>query len=368
MSEDRQENSHSVATSALRATRPTFPVLDDPRTAETELGFGALVGKSKPMRALYEVMHQAGSSSASVLIVGESGTGKELVARTLHHLSRRSGPFVAVNCAAIPETLLEGELFGHEKGAFTGAHARRVGCFELAQKGTLFLDEISAMPVSSQVKLLRALEQRSFRRLRGEEEVQVDVRIITAMNVSPQIALSEGKLRSDLYYRINVFTLHVPPLRDRISDLSLLARHFICALSESNGKTVVDLEPEALQALKCYGWPGNVRELRNVMERAVILANGDRIRVEDLPPSIGGSRPEAGDGSSPEDDAVLSERKDGVVRVGMTIEQVTQHLILKTLEATGNNKTRAARLLGISTKTIYNKLNEWGSDSWAEAG
>ncbi|HEY7698330.1 MAG TPA: sigma 54-interacting transcriptional regulator, partial [Vicinamibacteria bacterium] len=248
-----------------------------PRTLRPDgRGFGTLVGRSDSMMALYETLQTIGPSTASVLIVGESGTGKELVARMLHDLSdRRSHRFVAMNCAAVPETLMESELFGHEKGAFTGALDQKPGCFELANHGTLFLDELSAMPLASQVKLLRVLEERSFRRLRGTKEISVDVRIVAAMNEDPEGAVEERKLRADLLFRLNVFTLRLPPLRERTSDVPLLADYFAAVLSAAYGKKIRGIDPEALDILTSYHWPGNVRELRNVMERAVILEKSD---------------------------------------------------------------------------------------------
>jgi DNA-binding NtrC family response regulator len=228
--------------------------------------FGKMVGKSAPMCRLYQQLIQAGPSSASVLLVGESGTGKELVARMLHELSpRNKAPFVPINCSAIPESLLESEIFGHEKGAFTGAEGRREGCFELANTGTLFLDEVVEMAPATQVKLLRVLEERAFRRLGGQEEIKVDVRVLAATNRNPESALKEGKLREDLYYRLNVFRLFLPPLRERLDDVPQLVEHFTREFSEANGKPLAATEPRAMQALATYHWPGNVRELRNVI-------------------------------------------------------------------------------------------------------
>jgi len=313
--------------------------------------FGKMVGKSAPMCRLYQQLIQAGPSSASVLLVGESGTGKELVARMLHELSpRNKAPFVAINCSAIPESLLESEIFGHEKGAFTGAEGRREGCFELANTGTLFLDEVVEMAPATQVKLLRVLEERAFRRLGGHGEIRVDVRVLAATNRNPETALKEGKLREDLYYRLNVFRLFLPPLRERLDDVPLLVEHFIREFSEANGKPLLGAEPRAMQALATYHWPGNVRELRNVIERAVIVASDKRIGLDELPPFVTrGRRTE--DVSEPSDELAL--------RVGTTVEQAERNLILKTLEATGHNKTRAADILGISLKTLHNKLKKY---------
>src|SRR6187200_1521241 len=237
--------------------------------------YGKMIGSSAQMRKVYQTVEQAAPTSASVLISGESGTGKELVAQTIHQLSARSQmPFVPINCAAIPETLLESEIFGHEKGAFTGAVDRREGCFELADRGTLFLDEIAEMTPATQVKLLRVLQERKFRRLGGRNEQTVDVRVIAATNVVPMEAVRSGKMREDLFYRLNVFAMELPPLRDRKEDIPLLAQHFLSEFNERNGKSVRAVDQESLYLLEQYPWPGNIRELRNVMERATILAEG----------------------------------------------------------------------------------------------
>jgi len=307
-----------------------------------------MLGTSAPMKKLYELMSQVGPSAASVLIVGESGTGKEMVARTLHDLSpRKEGAFVAVNCAAIPETLLESEIFGHERGSFTGAEGRRRGLFELADGGSLFLDEIAEMAPATQAKLLRVLEERSFRRLGGAEEIRVDVRVLAATNRDPKQALDEGNLREDLYYRLNVFTLELPPLRGREEDVRLLAESFIQDFNERDGKSLRGIGEDGLRALESYHWPGNVRELRNVIERAVIVARGETLTLKDLPPSL----------TEPPQPATSP---DGVeLPVGTTVEEAEKNLILKTLESTGQNKTRAAEILGISLKTLHNKLKKY---------
>ena len=306
--------------------------------------FGKMIGNSPLMRKVYQVIEQAAPTSASVLISGESGTGKELVAQTIHQLSPRAqGPFVPINCAAIPETLLESEIFGHEKGAYTGASDRREGCFELADRGTLFLDEIAEMTPSTQVKLLRVLQERKFRRVGGRNEQSVDVRVIAATNINPADAVKNGKLREDLYYRLNVFAMELPPLRQRKDDLSLLIQSFLAEFSERNHKTVTAVEPSAMRILEQYNWPGNVRELRNVIERAVILAQGEFVEAKHLPP-------------------LVTESPDVVkptvsLEPGTTVEEAERRLILMTLEHTRDNKTRAAEILGISLKTLHNKLN-----------
>ena len=249
--------------------------------------FGAMIGNSPTMRKVYQVIEQAGPTSASVLISGESGTGKELVAQTIHQLSPRGAmPYVPINCAAIPETLLESEIFGHEKGAFTGAFERRAGCFELADRGTLFLDEIAEMTPTTQVKLLRVLQERRFRRLGGRVEQPVDVRVIAATNVDPTDAVAKGKLREDLYYRLNVFAISLPPLRDRREDLALLVQAFLNEFNERNNRSVLAVSQEAMRILENYQWPGNVRELRNVIERATILSDGEFIEPRHLPPML----------------------------------------------------------------------------------
>src|SRR5687767_420976 len=307
--------------------------------------FGRIVGNSAEIRAIYRVIEQAAPTSASVLIWGESGTGKELIAQTIHELSPRAlFPFVAINCAAIPETLLESEIFGHEKGAFTGAHDRRTGCFELAHRGTLFLDEIAEMVPATQVKLLRVLQERTFRRLGGRQEQAVDVRIIAATNVDPMEAVRRGKLREDLYYRLNVFAIELPPLRDRREDIPLLVQAFLNEFNARNGKAVKGVEQDALRLLEHYQWPGNIRELRNVIERATILASGDLIEGVHLPPAL-----------------TTTTKKDPISTVtlspGMTVDEAETRLIRLTLEHTRDNKTKAAEILGISLKTLHNKLN-----------
>ena len=318
------------------------------RNLETSGRFGSMVGTSDTMKELYELMSQVAPSAASVFIVGESGTGKEMVARTLHELSaRKENEFVALNCAAIPETLLESEIFGHEKGAFTGAEGRRRGLFEQAHGGTLFLDEVAEMAPATQVKLLRVLEERSFRRLGGAEEIRVDVRILAATNRDPREALDAGDLREDLYYRVNVFTLELPALRNRIEDVPMLVDAFVHDFNARTGKALKGIDDEAVEGLKAYHWPGNVRELRNVIERAVIIAKSDVLRREDLPPSVLEPKKEPAP-------------KGGVeLPVGTTVEQAEKNLILKTLESTGQNKTRAAEILGISLKTLHNKLKKY---------
>ena len=308
--------------------------------------FGPLIGNSPEMRKIYQVIEQAAPTNASVLITGESGTGKELVAQTLHQLSpRASFPFVAINCAAIPETLLESEIFGHEKGAFTGAADRRQGCFELADRGTLFLDEIGEMTPATQVKLLRVLQERTFRRVGGRTEQSVDVRVIAATNIDPVEAVQKGKLREDLFYRLNVFAFRLPPLRERKEDLALLIQSFINEFNSSNQKSIAGLDHQAMRMIEQYAWPGNVRELKNVIERATILAPGPFIEPKHLPASLAHEPP-------------VQHQPQVALAPGTTVEEAERRLIQMTLEHTRDNKTRAAEILGISLKTLHNKLNK----------
>ena len=315
---------------------------------------GSLVGPSKKMQEIFRLIEMVAPSTASVLITGASGTGKELVARTIHELSpRKSKPFVAINCAAIPETLIESEIFGHEKGAFTGALERRTGCFELAEGGTLLLDEIGEMPIATQAKLLRVLEDRKLRRLGSKVETTVDVRVLAATNKVPEEAVSRGELRNDLYYRLNVFNIHMPPLRDHREDIPDLVQALITEMSAKHNRRVATVSEAVLNAFKNYTWPGNVRELRNTLERAVIVCESAVIETKHLPPGFGHTqlRP------------VLDDSDSIRVGVGTTVGEAERLLILKTLESTNNNKTRAADILGISLKTLHNKLKEYGSSS-----
>lgn len=312
-----------------------------------------LVGRSKPMQEIFSLIRQVAPSRAAVLVTGESGVGKELVARAIHNLSPRkdSGRFIAINCAALPESLMESELFGHEKGAFTGALQRRQGCFELADGGTLLLDEIGDMPIGTQAKLLRVLEDNRVRRLGGDKEVQVDVRVVAATNKKIEEAVGEGELREDLFYRLNVFHIHLPPLRARKEDILPISEALIAAHNKKHECKISDLHPEALQQLELHSWPGNVRELRNVLERAVILAGEGTI----LPAHLIGLGPDdARPATAADPDAVA-------LRVGTTVREGEKALILKTLEHTGNNKTRAAKILEISLKTLHNKIKEYDS-------
>ncbi|MEZ5401173.1 MAG: sigma-54 dependent transcriptional regulator [Bryobacteraceae bacterium] len=323
---------------------------------------GELVGSSEPMQQVFSLIRQVAPTKAAVLITGESGTGKEMVARAIHQLSPRAGgPFVAINCAALPETLMESELFGHEKGAFTGAVERRAGCFELAQGGTLLLDELAEMPIGTQAKLLRVLEDSRVRRLGGKTETVVDVRVVAATNRPPEEAIKKGLLREDLYYRLNVFGLELPPLRRRLDDIPVLAETILGDLNRKHGIRVTGIDSNVLARLQRHDWPGNVRELRNVLERAAIVAGSGAIAVEHIPPSVGGVSSGAADGAPAAPHGPTAEGDSVRIPVGATVAQAEKSLILVTLAHTKNNKTRAAEILGISLKTLFNKLKEYGS-------
>jgi DNA-binding NtrC family response regulator len=310
-------------------------------------GFGDFVGTSKTMRDLYELIRNVGMKDTSVIITGASGTGKELVARIIHQLSRRSrDPFIALNAAALPEQLIESELFGHEKGAFTGAAGPRAGCFERAHRGTLLLDEIAEMPMFLQPKLLRVLEEKRVCRLGGSQEIPVDVRVLASTNCEPRAAVQVGKLREDLYYRLNVFTISVPPLAARSSDIPLLTQHFIREFNRKHGLTVEGVREDAARMLKSYPWPGNVRELRNVIERAVILAMSGWIEASHLPAYV----------SSPE------EKPDNkiVLPADISLAEAEREILVRTLKDARYNKTEAARRLGVDVKTIRHKMKIYG--------
>src|SRR5271168_4940778 len=338
--------------SALLGTRVELEVTR--RKLRDAGSLGSLVGASKKMQELFRLIEMVAPSTASVLITGASGTGKELVARTIHELSpRRNKPFVPINCAAIPETLIESEIFGHERGAFTGALERRTGCFELAEGGTLLLDEIGEMPVATQAKLLRVLEDHKLRRLGSKVETSVDVRVLAATNKVPDEAVASGELRSDLYYRLNVFNIHMLPLREHKEDIADLVQLLLSEMSAKHSRKVAAVSEAVLNQFNNYSWPGNVRELRNTIERAVIVCDSGMIETKHLPPGFGHAplRMAAND-----PDAVR-------LGVGTTVGEAEKMLILKTLEATSNNKTKAAEILGISLKTLHNKLKEYGSSA-----
>jgi DNA-binding NtrC family response regulator len=314
------------------------------RTTLKQMGrFGHLIGQSEPMQHLYALIDQVAATAATVLVTGESGTGKELVARTIHDVSDRAqGPFVAVNCSAIMASLWESETFGYEKGAFTGAHRQHIGFVEQAHGGTLFLDEVGEMSREAQAKFLRVLETHRLKRVGGRVEIEVNMRVVAATNRDLEQAVKEGKFRQDLYYRLAVFNLLAPTLRERPSDIPLLARTFMQQFASAYGKPVEEFSDAAMARIKAYAWPGNVRELRNVVERAVIVAQDPVLTERDLPAQLVRAVPAAIDGTQfPE---------------GMTVHAMERALILETLERAGGNKTRAARQLGISLKTLHNKL------------
>jgi len=300
------------------------------------------------MLAVFDTVQQVAPTRATVLVQGETGTGKELVAHAIHNLSpRKNGPFIAVHAAALPSALLESELFGHEKGSFTGAVERRIGRFELADGGTLFLDEIGELEPVLQVKLLRVLEERAFERVGGQKTITSDVRLVAATNRDLKKLVSEGKFRDDLFYRLSVVTVTLPPLRERREDIPLLVRAFLDELSRENNKRVAELTAEALNVLMSYDWPGNVRELRNCMEQMVVLARGERLTVRDVPAAIRGG-------------ADLT--RISVVRPGgtMTVEEAEKQLIVQALKETSGNRTRAAQKIGMSRRTLHRKLKQFG--------
>ncbi|MGO9060767.1 MAG: sigma-54-dependent transcriptional regulator [Candidatus Binataceae bacterium] len=305
-------------------------------------GEGPIIGQSLAVQQVMEMIGQVAPTQAPVIILGESGTGKELVARTIHSLSPRGdGPYLGINCAALPANLIESELFGHEKGAFTGAEEARQGCFELARDGTLLLDEFTEMRPELQAKLLRVIEERKLRRVGGNREVPLDVRVLAASNCDIGQALSEGRLREDLYYRLSVFTIIVPPLRERADDIPVLTQSFIQRFAAESHRPITGADEECLIALQSYPWPGNIRQLRNVIQRAVALSPGPNLRRSDLPAEF---QHRASSGASFQ------------VRVGATLEEVEQDLIARTIAAFRGNKTRAAKALGISLRTLYNRL------------
>ncbi len=328
--------------------------------------FGRIVGRSKAMEALFRQMEMVAPTRSNVLVVGESGTGKELVANALHENSpRRDGPFLPINCAAIPAEILESELFGHERGAFTGTSSRKVGRFELAHGGTLFLDEIGDLPVDMQVKLLRVLEQREFMRVGGTETIKVDIRLIAATNQDLETAVERGRFRSDLYYRLKVVTLRIPPLRERREDIPLLAEHFLATLGRENGRPGMRFSTEAMRALLAHRWEGNVRELRNLVESLIVLCAGDEIRLQDRPDPYRGA---AGD---PEPTAATEPLPAGgqpagrdaepflEIPQGATMEEIERQAILNALKRTGGNRTQAAEMLAIGLRTLQRKLKEY---------
>ncbi|MFW6053932.1 MAG: sigma-54-dependent transcriptional regulator, partial [Persicimonas sp.] len=310
------------------------------------------VGESEAMREVFKMVDKVAPTDSSVYIYGESGTGKELVARAIHESSsRKGGPFIRVNCSALAETLLESELFGHEKGAFTGAHKRRLGRFELADGGTIFLDEIGDVSPTIQLKLLRVLQERSFERVGGEETVEVDVRVITATNKDIKEQVETGEFREDLFYRLHIIPITLPALRERRSDIDLLVEHFIDKLAGRTKSEVDGVAPDALEALRSYEWPGNVRELENVMEHALVFAEADKVRIDDLPAAITGRQ-----------SGQMLEIPQGDRSLPDILEDLEKQLILRAFDKAEGVKTETARLLGIKTSALYYKLEKYEID------
>ena len=315
---------------------------------DAKFGLDNIVGSSAAMQEVFDTVRQVAGTRATVLIEGESGTGKELIAHAIHRLSPRAkGPYVAVHCAALSTNLLESELFGHEKGAFTGATERRKGRFELADGGSLFLDEIGEIDASIQVKILRVLEERNFERVGGQETIETDTRLIAATNRNLRAMVERGQFREDLFYRLFVVVIRIPPLRERREDIPALVQHFLQQSARENGRVIESVTPDALQALAAHAWPGNVRELRNAVERMVVLSKGDRITLRDIPPEIRDSAARPGGAAPAAAGATLS------------IDDAEKNLIIRALKATGGNRTKAAEQLGISRRTLHRKLHEY---------
>jgi len=326
---------------------------------ETQARYGEIVGESAPMQEVFRWIDRVARSESTVMIYGESGTGKELVARAIHAGSpRRDGPFIRVNCGALSESLLDSELFGHEKGAFTGAEKKRRGRFELADGGTLFLDEIATVPHTTQVRLLRVLQERELERVGGEETIPVDVRIIAATNATPKSLRTDGTFREDLFYRLHVVPLTLPPLRERVEDIPILVSHFIEKLAERTASPARGASQEALNKLAGYSWPGNVRELENVIERALVMAEGDELGPEDIPP-LGGE----GRGLPLGGGAADADLPSGGLDLNRAVEGMEERLLRQALEQAGGVKAEAARLLGLKPSALYYKLEKYGIEA-----
>jgi two-component system response regulator HydG len=342
----REENERLAATNeVLSGAR------DRDKSGPALPGFQGMIGESATMRALYEKLEKIGRSETNVHVDGESGTGKELVAQAIHNLSRRAGgPLIKVNCGALPETLLESELFGHEKGAFTNAVKKKLGRFELAHGGTIFLDEIGEIAPAVQVKLLRVLQEREFERVGGEQPVKVDVRVISATNRDLTKEVAAGRFREDLFYRLHIVPVHLPALRERTDDIVPLARHFVEKLRRRTNPEIESLTREAESALQCYHYPGNVRELENIVEQALVFATPPSIGLADLPPQVSGAKPKPNSLQRPPENIGLDE----------ALESLERQMILEAYEATGGVKTKTADRLKIKTSALYYKLEKFG--------
>jgi len=315
---------------------------------ETQRRSSTIVGRSPAIRRIFELVRRVAPTKASVLITGESGVGKELVADAIHNLSPRADkPFIKVHCAALAESLLESELFGHEKGSFTGAQARKKGRFELAHEGTLFLDEIGEINQNVQIKILRVLQEKRFERVGGEDTIETDVRVVAATNKDLKSEIAAGTFREDLYYRLNVVNIHVPPLRERKDDIPLLAGAFLEEFSKDNGKKIEGFDPKSRAALYSYSWPGNVRELRNCIESAVVMSSGGIITIDDLPPGV------------------RTSAEESIIRItpGSSLADAERILIRETLATQAGNKSKTAEILGIGRKTLYQKIQEYGLET-----
>jgi DNA-binding NtrC family response regulator len=346
---------------ALRSQKVETENANLHKQLDDKYGVENIIGNSPAMAQLFDTIRQAAPTQATVLVQGDSGTGKELVAHAVHRLSNRArGPFVAVHCAALSMNLLESELFGHEKGAFTGAMSRRKGRFELADGGTLFLDEISEIDASIQVKLLRVLEERQFERVGGDETIETDIRLITATNKDLKTLVKEGKFREDLFFRLDVVNITLPPLRERIGDVAMLCRHFLDEFNQSNGREIDGFTPDAVTILSSYNWPGNVRELRNTIEKMVVLSRGNRLTARDVPANIRETVKAAGPS------VVLPS--GGTMRGGDSLAATEQRMIMATLEKLNGNRTKAAEELGISRRTLHRKLKQYEEDAAAISG
>ena len=335
---------------ALRANKLESENRELRSQIDTKFGLENIIGQSPVMQEIFEIVQQVAPARASVLVLGESGTGKELIAKAIHNLSPRAKqPMVTVHCAALSPTLLESELFGHEKGAFTGAHERRIGRFEQANGGTLFLDEVGEIDPAIQVKLLRFLGERTFERVGSNQTISADVRLIAATNLNLEEAVAKGEFREDLFFRLRVVEMQLPPLRERGTDIILLAKEFLKEFAKENAKAIAELHPDAVEALLHHPWPGNVRELRTAIEHAVVLCRGEVIGLRDLPPSVRG---ECASSSHPEAKDVLGKKT-------LTVEDAEKALIIRALKECNGNRTQAAEKIGMSRRTLHRKLHTY---------